>query len=130
MLRTVRRGVSPLRKNLTPKDLTLRIVLWSATSSFEMKRINHQEACSLDGTCTNFAEEYFSRTRRGEIGHYHHIAGAYLLRYAQESSWREDHRRLSNGDQTFRIAGARHAQAHIAGFRGLLAAASCRMTGA
>ncbi len=48
---------------------------------------------------------YFSRTRRGEIGHYHHIAGAYLLRYAQENSWREDHRRMSNGDQTFRIAG-------------------------
>src|SRR5205823_11714292 len=28
-----------------------------------------------------------------------HIAGAYLLRYAQESSWREDNRRVSNGDQ-------------------------------
>jgi hypothetical protein len=30
--------------------------------------------------------------------------GAYLLRYAQESSWREDHRRVSNGDQTYRLA--------------------------
>ena len=57
---------------------------------FEMKRINHQEAYSLDGACTNQAEEYFSRLRRGEIGIHHHIAGAYLLRYAQESSWRED----------------------------------------
>jgi transposase-like protein len=28
---------------------------------FEMKRINHQEAYSLDGACTNYAEEYFSR---------------------------------------------------------------------
>jgi hypothetical protein len=27
--------------------------------------------------------------RRAEIGIHHHIAGAYLLRYAQESSWRE-----------------------------------------
>jgi hypothetical protein len=35
------------------------------------------------------AEEYFSRLRRAEIGIHHHIAGAYLLRYAQESSWRE-----------------------------------------
>ena len=26
---------------------------------FEMKRINHQEAYSLDGACTNYAEEYF-----------------------------------------------------------------------
>jgi len=35
--------------------------------------------------------------RRAEQGHYHHIAGPYLLRYAQEASWREDHRRISNG---------------------------------
>jgi len=37
--------------------------------------------------------------RRAEAGHHHHIAGPYLLRYAQEASWREDHRRVSNGDQ-------------------------------
>jgi hypothetical protein len=30
--------------------------------------------------------------RRAEIRHHHHIAGAYLLRYAQEASWREDTR--------------------------------------
>jgi transposase-like protein len=71
---------------------------------FEVKRINHQEAYSLDGACTNQAEEYFSRLRRAEIGIHHHIAGAYLLRYAQESSWREDNRRVSNGDQVSRIA--------------------------
>jgi hypothetical protein len=51
---------------------------------FEVKRINHQEAYSLDGACTNWAEEYFSRLRRAEVGIHHHIAGAYLLRYAQE----------------------------------------------
>jgi len=72
---------------------------------FEMKRINHQEAYSLDGASTNWAEEYFSRLRRAEIGHHHHIAGAYLLRYAQEASWREDNRRVSNGDQVRRVAG-------------------------
>jgi transposase-like protein len=74
-------------------------------SRFEMKRINHEEAYSLDGACTNMAEEFFSRMRRAEIGHHHHIAGAYLLRYAQEASWREDNRRTSNGEQTHRIAG-------------------------
>ena len=42
--------------------------------------------------------------RRAEIGHHHHIAGAYLLRYAQEASWREDNRRVSNGDQVQLIA--------------------------
>ena len=72
---------------------------WNGCSRFEMKRINHEEAYSLDGACTNWAEEFFSRMRRAEIGHHHHIAGAYLLRYAQEASWREDNRRVSNGDQ-------------------------------
>jgi transposase-like protein len=71
---------------------------------FEMKRINHEEAYSLDGACTNWAEEFFSRMRRAEIGHHHHIAGAYLLRYAQEASWREDNRRMSNGDQVHTVA--------------------------
>jgi hypothetical protein len=73
-------------------------------SRFEMKRINHEEAYSMDGACTNWAEEFFSRMRRAEIGHHHHIAGAYLLRYAQEASWREDNRRISNGDQVNRVA--------------------------
>jgi transposase-like protein len=72
--------------------------------NFEMARINHEEAYSLDGACTNWAESYFSRLRRSEIGHHHHVAGAYLLRYAQESAWREDNRRVSNGDQVRRIA--------------------------
>jgi transposase-like protein len=71
---------------------------------FEMRRINHLEAYSADGACTNQAELFFSRLRRAEIGIHHHIAGDYLLRYAQESSWREDNRRVSNGDQVNRIA--------------------------
>jgi hypothetical protein len=72
---------------------------------FEMKRINHEEAYSLNGACTNWAEEFFSRMRRAEIGHHHHLAGVYLLRYAQEAAWREDCRRMSNGEQVNRIAG-------------------------
>jgi hypothetical protein len=71
---------------------------------FEVKRINHQEAYSLDGACTNMVEEYFSRLRRAEIGIHHHLAGAYLLSHAQESSWREDNRKVSNGDQVNCIA--------------------------
>jgi transposase-like protein len=79
---------------------------WNALSEhFEVRRINHEEAYSLDDACTNWAESFFSRMRRGEIGHHHHIAGAYLLRYAQESTWREDNRRVSNGDQLQRLAG-------------------------
>jgi hypothetical protein len=32
-----------------------------------------------------------------------HIAGPYLLRFAQEAAWREDNRRVSNGDQVRRV---------------------------
>jgi transposase-like protein len=79
---------------------------WNDLSArYEMRRINHQEAYSLDGACTNWAEEYFSRLRRAEIGHHHHVAGPYLLRYAQESAWREDHRRLANGEQVKAVTG-------------------------
>ncbi|MBS0241841.1 MAG: IS1595 family transposase [Proteobacteria bacterium] len=70
---------------------------------YEMRRIDHQQAYSLNGACTNWAESFFSRIRRGEIGHHHHIAGPYLLRYAQECAFREDHRRKSNGEQIERV---------------------------
>jgi transposase-like protein len=70
---------------------------------FLLKRINHQEAYSLNGACVNDAESFFSRMRRAEIGHHHHIAGLYLIRFAQEIAWREDHRRDSNGSQVDRV---------------------------
>lgn len=72
---------------------------------FVMKRINHQEAYSADGACTNVAESYFSRLRRGEIGHHHHVAGPYLIRFAQEAAWREDNRRVTNGEQIRAVSG-------------------------
>jgi hypothetical protein len=37
--------------------------------------------------------------------HHHHIAGRYLLRYAQEIAWREDRRRVSNGEQVYGVVG-------------------------
>jgi hypothetical protein len=70
-----------------------------------MERINHQEAYSLNGACTNVAESFYSRMRRAEIGHHHHVAGPYLIRFAQEAAWREDNRRLANGDQVKAVAG-------------------------
>lgn len=72
-------------------------------SKYEMKRINHQEAYSDGEACTNQAESFFSRIRRGEAGHFHHVAGPYLLRYAQEASFREDNRRSDNGAQVRRV---------------------------
>ncbi len=72
---------------------------------YSMKRINHQLAYSADGACTNGAESFFSRLRRAEAGHHHHIAGIYLARYAQESAWREGHRRDDNGLQVRGVVG-------------------------
>ncbi len=73
---------------------------------FPIKRINHKEAYSRDGACTNQAESFFSRLRRAEIGTHHHIAGDYLGLYAAEMAWREDQRREANGTQFTMAVGA------------------------
>lgn len=73
---------------------------------YDTKRINHREAYSLDGACTNMAESFFSRLRRAEQGIHHHIAGKYLDAYANEMAWRENMRRVSNGEQFTMIVAA------------------------
>lgn len=78
----------------------------SLHAHFDMRRINHSIAYSMDGACTNQAESYFSRLRRAEWGTHHRIGGRYLNRYASEMAWREDHRRESNGAQFKAIAAA------------------------
>lgn len=78
--------------------------VWDALhSKFKTHRINHSVAFFDDGACTNWAESYFSRLRRAEIGVHHHISGRYLAAYASEMAWREDHRRKSNGEQFQRV---------------------------
>lgn len=70
------------------------------------KRINHSQEYSTDEACTNQAESFFSRIRRAEIGIHHHIAGPYLGSYATEMAWREDNRRISNGELYLMAANA------------------------
>jgi transposase-like protein len=73
---------------------------WDALHArFLTKRINHSEAYSDGEACTNQAESFFSRLRRAEIGIHHHVAGPYLAAYASEMAWRENNRRISNGEQ-------------------------------
>ncbi|WP_439572769.1 IS1595 family transposase [Phreatobacter sp.] len=73
---------------------------WDALHALYLtKRINHQEAYSDGQACTNGAESFFSRLRRAEIGTHHHISGPHLAAYSAEMAWREDHRRVSNGEQ-------------------------------
>lgn len=66
---------------------------------FETKRINHSEHFSHDGACTNMAESFFERMRSAERGVHKHISGAHLHRYAMELAWKEQNRRVSNGEQ-------------------------------
>jgi hypothetical protein len=80
---------------------------WDALEAkFLTRRINHSEAYSTPEACTNMAESFFSRLRRAEVGIHHHIAGPYLAAYATEMAWREDNRRVSNGEQFLMATGA------------------------
>lgn len=65
---------------------------------FDLRMVNHSERYSDADKSTNWAESYFARLRRMELGTHHHIAGPYLSAYANEVSWREDRRRHSNGE--------------------------------
>jgi transposase-like protein len=68
-------------------------------ASFDMHRVNHSvEYVSEDGANTNQAESYFARLRRSEFGIHHRISGHRLQAYANEMAWRENNRRLSNGE--------------------------------
>ena len=80
---------------------------WDAMHArYATKRINHSQAYSDGEGCTNGVESFFSRLRRAEIGTHHHIAGPYLAAYAGEMDWREDRRRVSNGEQYRTLATA------------------------
>jgi hypothetical protein len=73
---------------------------------YDVSRIDHSQLYSTrTGVYRNGAESFFSRMRRAELGHHHHVAGPYLVRYAQESAWREDHRRMDNGHQVMAVSG-------------------------
>ena len=67
-------------------------------------RINHSESYSTPEANTNQAESYFSRLRRMVKGQHHHVSARYLYQYAAEAAWKEDNRRLSNGDAFRRTA--------------------------
>lgn len=98
-----------IRQNLAPETTLYadEAAAWNALHArYELHRINHQESYSLKDeaqTHTNNVEGFFSRMRRGEIGHHHHVAGPYLIRFAQEYAWRETNKRVSNGDQTDKV---------------------------
>jgi hypothetical protein len=79
---------------------------WDALSHrFQIQRINHSEAYSMDGISTNQVESYFARLRRMIRGQHHWVSPQHLHQYAREAAWKEDHRRLSNGTIANRVLG-------------------------
>jgi len=61
-------------------------------ATFEMKRIDHGQAYSANGACTNQAESYFIRWAGGGVNII--ISRARIVdQYAGEMAWREDMRR-------------------------------------
>jgi hypothetical protein len=73
---------------------------------YDVRRINHaREGLAVLDRTTNRAESFFSRLRRFEVGTHHHIAHDYLDLYAAECAWREDNRRVPNGDQFRSVLG-------------------------
>jgi len=66
---------------------------------YDMQRVNHSvEYMSEEGACSNQAESYFARFRRMQQGQIHRMGNLYLSNYANEIAYREDTRRLSNGE--------------------------------
>lgn len=91
---------------------------WDALHGrFEIYRVNHSEAYSLNGYCTNMAESFFSRPRRAEVGTLRHISRPCLYAYAGEMVWREDNHRVSNGTQALIVGEAAMASRKWAGHR-------------
>lgn len=77
---------------------------------FPTLRINHSEAYSLNGVCTNQVESYFSRLRKMVSGQHHHVSPQHLRAYASHAAWMEDHRMDSNGVVARKVIGL--AMAH------------------
>ncbi len=76
---------------------------WDALhAKYKTFRINHQQAYSLNGACTNQAESFLARLRRMVMGQHHHVSPQYLYQFANEAAWKEDHRRLSNGALSYK----------------------------
>jgi len=79
---------------------------WDALHArFKTMRINHSEAYSKDGACTNQAESFLARLRKMVEGQHHHVSPQHLHQYATHAAWMEDHRREDNGQLCQRALG-------------------------
>lgn len=72
----------------------LRLSQW-----YDHKSVEHsKEFVTFDGVNENQAESFYSRLRRCEYGVVHRITPKYLMDLANEIAWREDTRRMTEGE--------------------------------
>jgi hypothetical protein len=57
-------------------------------AKYATRRINHQEAYSLNGACTNQAESFLARLRWMVMEQHHHVRPQYLYQFANAAAWR------------------------------------------
>jgi hypothetical protein len=80
---------------------------WNALSArYTLHRINHRKpiaSATSAQTHTNNAEGFFSRMRRGEIGHHHHVAGPYLTGSLRRRRGGKITSAIANGSQVNKI---------------------------
>ena len=96
-------GVDFARERITAGSMISadEIAHWDLLEpGFDVRRINHSDAYSHNGTHTNLAESYFARLRRMIAGQHHKVGGQNLNAYAAQAAWLEDHRDQSNGCRT------------------------------
>lgn len=84
--------------------------IWSLGHIGPHETVIHSEGFSIDGVDTNQIESLWARLQRAEEGVYYRIIGKNLDLYAQEISWREDYRRVANGELWGRLVGIVTAQ--------------------
>ena len=71
--------------------------------------VNHSKAeyqrKNPDGSIasTNTAESFFSLLKRGVYGSFHHVSREHLWRYANEFSFRWNHRKMTDGERMFQL---------------------------
>lgn len=90
------RLIHPSADLITDEGSPWKKLIWSFNSH---ETVNHTLGHMINGIHINGVESFHSRVRRGERGIYVSINKTHAQNYVDEFSWREDNRRVSNGQQ-------------------------------
>lgn len=91
---------------------------WLESAGYRHETVNHQiEFSTPDGVNENQAESFFSRLRRCVLGVTLRIEPTYMADYSIEMAWREDRRRMTEGEKNSVVLGAALRQ-HFSKWRG------------